>query len=136
MFGVVALDDLKRVVRIGMLFDHYGPLLTERQREAIDLHYLQDWSLQEIAETWATSRQAVHDLLSRASHQLEDYEQRLGLEARARADREAIKTCAGKISQVQAAIGHQDRESQVRVLLAEAAAILADLINEEGFNGG
>lgn len=126
MCGVMALDDLDRVVRIGLLFDHYGSLLTDRQREAIELHYLQDWSLQEIAETWATSRQAVHDLLNRASHQLEEYERRLGLERRERAERETLKACAGKIDQVRRAIGSND--AKARIMLDEAAAMLANMI--------
>ena len=104
VYGVVELDELERVVRIGLLYDHYGPLLTAHQREAIDLHYLQNWSLQEIAETWATSRQAVHDLVKRAVHLLESYERRLGLEVRERRNRDALKAALTKSEETQAAV--------------------------------
>jgi len=70
---------LEKIDRVIMLKDFYGPLLTERQQEVINLYYENDWSLAEIAESMEVSRQAVHDLLRRSEAALEDYEQRLGL---------------------------------------------------------
>ena len=49
-----------------MLFDSYGELLTEKQRECYDLHYNEDLSLTEIAEQSGISRQAVWDNIRRA----------------------------------------------------------------------
>ena len=40
-----------------MLFDFYGDLLTDKQREYYDLHYNQDLSLAEIAASSGISRQ-------------------------------------------------------------------------------
>ena len=42
-----------------LLYDYYGDLLTQRQRECFELRYNQDLSLGEIAETLGVSRQAV-----------------------------------------------------------------------------
>ena len=42
-----------------MLFDSYGELLTEKQREYFDLHYNEDLSLAEIAQSEGVSRQRV-----------------------------------------------------------------------------
>ena len=53
-----------------MLFDLYGDLLTQKQRDCFDLHYNQDYSLSEIAEEMGTSRQGVHDAVTRAEAQL------------------------------------------------------------------
>lgn len=66
-------------VRAGLLFDIYGPLLTDHQQEVWQLYYLEDWSLAEIGEARQISRAAVHDLLERTEKLLEDYEARLGL---------------------------------------------------------
>ena len=53
-----------------LLFDLYGELLTEKQRDCFDLHYNQDYSLSEIAQEMGTSRQGVHDAVTRAEAQL------------------------------------------------------------------
>ena len=66
-----------------MLFDFYGDLLTEKQRECYDLHFNQDLSLQEIAEQYGASRQAVWDLVRRGSDALREIEEKTGLVARA-----------------------------------------------------
>lgn len=68
-----------KVTRINTLYDFYSPLLTERQREMIELHYFDDWSLGEIAAHVGVSRQAVHDNLRRALEQMEGYENALHL---------------------------------------------------------
>lgn len=70
---------LEKTNRINLLFDFYGPLLTEKQRLFLKYHYLQDYSLGEIAADFAISRQAVYEHLKRAEHMLESYEERLGL---------------------------------------------------------
>lgn len=77
----VTKDDsiMSKVARMGCLYDIYGPLLTPRQREMVELHYFDDWSLAEIAERLGVSRQAVHDHLRRAEEQLEGYEAALGV---------------------------------------------------------
>ena len=74
-----------------MLFDFYGDLLTEKQREYYDLHYNGDLSLFEIAETSGTSRQAVWDIIRRAEQSLRDTEARTGLVARAMRQRETLR---------------------------------------------
>ena len=66
-----------------MLFDFYGDLLTDKQKEYYDLHYNSDLSLFEIAEMNGTSRQAVWDIIRRAEQTLRDIEEKTGLVARA-----------------------------------------------------
>ena len=62
-----------------MLFDFYGELLTEKQREYYDLHYNEDLSLTEIAEQGGVSRQAVWDIIRRAAASMEEIEEKTGL---------------------------------------------------------
>lgn len=70
---------MEKVTRVGDLYDFYGALLTDRQRQMVELHYLDDWSLAEIAEHLEVTRQAVHDSLQRALQQLETFESALHL---------------------------------------------------------
>ena len=64
---------------LSLLYDLYGPLLSEKKREAFEEYYLSDLSLAEIAEGTGTSRQAVRDLISRASAELLGFEEKLSL---------------------------------------------------------
>lgn len=61
------------------LFDFYQGLLTEKQRNYLELYYLQDYALSEIAETFHVSRQAVYDNIKRTDELLEEYETKLQL---------------------------------------------------------
>jgi uncharacterized protein len=75
-------DDVRmidKVTRVVNLYDLYGVLLTERQREMMELYFFDDWSLAEVAENLGVSRQAVHDNIRRAEEQLESYEHALSL---------------------------------------------------------
>ena len=72
---------MKDVARRAYLLDFYGPLLTDKQREAYEWYYQQDLSLGEISEVANVSRNAVFDLVSRTDEKLERYEKALGLVA-------------------------------------------------------
>ena len=67
-----------RVMR-SMLFDFYGELLTDKQREYFDLHYNEDLSLAEIAEQSGISRQGVWDIIRRAEAAMTEIEEKTGL---------------------------------------------------------
>ncbi len=75
----MALDTLQARNRYLALYDRYGALLTDHQRQVLDLQLRNDWSLAEIAANQGTSRAAVHDIVRRSTRALEDYEARLGL---------------------------------------------------------
>lgn len=65
-----------------LLFDFYGEILTEKQRELFDLYYNEDLSLAEISEHIGITRQGVRDAVVRAEHTLREMEEKLGLVAR------------------------------------------------------
>lgn len=74
--------DLNKVVEIGLLFDNYKELLTQKQREIVSLYYDEDYSLGEISENLGVSRQGIYDTLKRSEKILKDYESKLGLVAK------------------------------------------------------
>ncbi len=72
---------LKEKYILSRLLEVYGSLLTERQKDFIDLHYNEDLSFGEIAESENISRQAVHDAIQHGKKALEKFEEHLGLVA-------------------------------------------------------
>lgn len=70
---------LEKTNQVNLLFDFYAPLLKGKQREYLELYYLDDLSLGEIAEMHEVSRQAVYDHIKRAEKQLFEYEEKLQL---------------------------------------------------------
>ena len=65
--------------RMTMLYDFYGDVLTDRQKEFYDLYYNEDLSLAEIAENYGITRQGVRDVIVRAEAILTDLEDKTGL---------------------------------------------------------
>jgi len=70
---------LEKTTRMNFLFDFYQALLTDKQRSYMELYYLDDHSLGEIAESYGVSRQAVYDNIRRTEAMLEEYEEKLRL---------------------------------------------------------
>lgn len=64
---------------VGVLLDHYGELLTPRQREVMELYFNEDMSLFEISEHIGVTRQGVHDIVKRSEQFLSDMDKKLGL---------------------------------------------------------
>ena len=73
---------IEKVVRMTLLLDTYGSLVTDRQREFFSLHYDHDLSLAEIAEQYGVSRQGVHDIIQRTEKSFETFEAKLGVLAK------------------------------------------------------
>lgn len=69
-------------LQMTILFDFYGEMLTEKQREAVDLYYNEDLSLAEIAAESGITRQGVRDSIKRAESTLLEMEEKLGLAKR------------------------------------------------------
>lgn len=70
---------MDRIIERGMLFDFYGELLTEHQKQIYEALVYNDMSLGEIADEYSISRQAAHDLIKRCDKILENYEKKLQL---------------------------------------------------------
>ena len=77
-------------VRQSLLYDFYGDLLTQHQKEIYEAYVLQNLSLGEIAEESGISRQGVHDLIRRCNALLDGYENKLKLVERFLTVREKV----------------------------------------------
>ena len=72
----------KDLVRMSLLFDLYGGMLTEKQRSLFSLYYEEDLSLAEIAQNEGITRQGVRDSIVRAEEALLECEEKLQLSQR------------------------------------------------------
>ena len=87
------MADMAARVRLNYLLDFYGPLLTPHRQEVMRLYCEEDLSQQEIAEQLDITRQGVFDAIAKSRRQLQDYEDKLGLVARYRAQSAAAEAC-------------------------------------------
>ena len=72
-------EQLDKVEYASLLYDFYGALLSDAQRDVTALYHEDNLSLSEIAEELGQSRQAVHYTLKKAEAALAGYEEKLGL---------------------------------------------------------
>ncbi len=79
MKEMVMDDKLKEIVELAVLFDFYGELLKDHNKQVFEDYILNDLSLGEIAEEKGISRQGVFDIIKRCSKQLKDCEEKLNL---------------------------------------------------------
>lgn len=70
---------MDKILEQALLYDFYGELLTDHQKDVYEQFVLDDLSLSEIAESEGISRQGVHDLVRRCQKTLEGYESKLHL---------------------------------------------------------
>lgn len=70
---------MNQILEQSLLYDFYGELLNEHQKEIYEQFILEDLSLSEIAKEAGISRQGVHDLIKRCSQTLKGYEDKLHL---------------------------------------------------------
>ena len=118
-------ERLEKSVEIGTLCAFYGGLLTQRQQDALRLHYEEDLSLGEIADELEVSRQNVHELITRSVQKLRRYEEALGAMRRA-------EETAKVLRQAQSLIGAADTApAEAHAKLMEASRLMDRLIRQQ-----
>lgn len=92
---------MENKVKISILLDIYGKLLTEKQYKLLDDYYNNDLSLSEIAENENITRQAVRDNLKKGENNLFEYEEKLGFMRREIMQEEYISSILSEISKIE-----------------------------------
>lgn len=110
---------LEKVSQIVLLKDFYGPLLTEKQQAILNLYYENDFSLSEIANDMNISRQAVYDLVKRAEHQLQQYEEKLGLVEKFQRTRSQLELAHGLLDSDEINLDRVQRATRILQELGE-----------------
>lgn len=70
---------MDKILEQTLLYDFYGELLTDHQKQIYEDVVLNDYSFSEVAEEKGISRQGVHDLIKRCNKILQEYESKLHL---------------------------------------------------------
>lgn len=116
------MGNMEKIVWQGLLYDFYGELLTEHQRQVYEDVVLHDLSLSEIAKEQGITRQGVHDLVRRCDRILEEYERKLRLVEKF----QATKELAGRVESLLREYGRRREESLLEQAM-EAARRIAEL---------
>ena len=106
----------------GYLYDFYGELLNDHQRNIYEDFVLQDLSLSEIASEYDISRQAVHDVIRRATKTLEEYEKKLHLI-------EKFVHIRDKVEQIDTLVNNTSQE-RVEDILTSISTISNEILEE------
>lgn len=88
---------MDKILMITLLYDFYGELLTDKQKSVIELYYLNDLSLNEIAGDHNITRQAVLDMIKRTEKVLMQYEDKLRLVDKYLKQKDRLKTAVDKL---------------------------------------
>ena len=88
-------------VKISMLCDIYGKLLTEKQFEFINDYYNNDLSLSEIAENNDITRQAVRDIIKKGERKLFEYEEKLLFMKKTITQEQKIQAILSELTKIQ-----------------------------------
>ena len=115
--------------RMTMLFDFYGEVLTDRQKEFFDLYYNEDLSLSEIAENYGISRQGVRDVIVRAESAMTELEDKTGILKRFMRLKDKVAAIAADAEEIKA-INYRQYDNEELGELAERIAANAAALQE------
>lgn len=116
---------MDEILHLTLLYDFYGELLTEKQKQAFELHYQDDLSLSEIGTELSISRQAVRDQLKRTEHILLGYEEKLGLVKRFQEQKKAVQKMREIMEDMETDSLTPQRKQQMEDMKQIAQAILS-----------
>lgn len=117
---------MDEIVKKALLFDFYGELLTDHQKEVYGEYIQNDLSATEIAELRGISRQGVHDMVRRCEKILGDYEERLHLVEHYL----KIKKMVGEIHQCAADILASDDREDIGMQLQKIQNISSEILEQ------
>ncbi len=103
---------MDKILEQTLLYDFYGELLTDHQKQIYEDVVLNDYSFSEVAEEKGISRQGVHDLIKRCNKILQEYESKLHLVEKFVTIKEQIEEMEKSLRETE----EPDKEALVRQL--------------------
>lgn len=120
---IAKVIEVDKILEQTLLFDFYGELLTEHQKEIYERFVTEDLSLGEIAEEAGISRQGVHDLIRRCNQALKGYEEKLHLVEKFLAVREKVE----RIDRLLEEYPREDSDELIQSIRRIAGEIIEEL---------
>jgi len=99
---------MEEKIKLSMLLEIYGKLLTQKQYNLLDDYYNKDLSLSEIAENEKITRQAVRDLLKKGEKKLFEYEEKLQVMKKSIIQEEKIDEILSEIEKIEKKITDEE----------------------------
>ena len=106
-------------LNISLLLDFYGDILSERQKEILDLYYNDDLSLAEIAENYDISRQGVRSVLKKGENILIEMEEKLHLAERFSSVQEKSSQIALELQGITSSINDEKISMKIQALTSQ-----------------
>ncbi|MDO4458504.1 MAG: sigma factor-like helix-turn-helix DNA-binding protein [Clostridia bacterium] len=116
-------------LKVSVLLDFYGQMLTPTQREVTESYYYDDLSLAEISEERGITRQGVRDAIKRSEKELSDMEDRLGLVKRFRETELALTRICDDALAIKKANGGAN--SEIDKLVSDIIGTTAALVESQ-----
>ena len=98
--GKMKVSEIDNMAFESLLYDFYGVLLTDKQREVMELYHEENYSIVEIARELKVSKQAIYDNLKKSDKILREYEAKLGLMLSLLKSRELIGSVQDRIDEL------------------------------------
>lgn len=92
---------MEQKVKISILCELYGKLLTEKQLQILTDYYNMDLSLSEIAENEKITRQAVRDIIKKGENKLFELEEKLQIMKKMQKQEEKISSILSELTKIQ-----------------------------------
>ncbi len=115
---------MEKNVKVSMLCQIYGKLLTEKQFNFLDDYYNNDFSLSEIAENYGITRQAARDNIVKGENKLFEYEEKLGIMKKTINQEQQIVKILSELTKIQTKFS----DKQIASILENVKKELNDLV--------
>lgn len=115
---------LDKIWEISILYDFYGELLADKQREIFRLYHEDNYSLAEIGTEFNMTRQGVHEAVKRSEEKLQNYEEKLNLVSKFSKTQAALATIDKSI---QTLIEESKEDKELKTKLLDIKKIIGEL---------
>ena len=106
-------------LNISVLLDFYGDILSDRQKDMLDMYYNDDLSLAEIAQNFSISRQGVRSVLKKGETILTEMEEKLHLAERFVTVQEKSSDIASRLSKINSEINDSFVSNEIDLVIKQ-----------------